>query len=110
MKSPRFSSFVAGVFTTAIVASSFSAAQMSVEKVAATNKILQQVKASIEKLPPSHQQMLDGYSNIGRIADAWKVYGMRLTDPSFIARVKLARSTSSHRTPSSGIVAASDPS
>ncbi len=110
MKSPRFSSFVAGVFTTAIVASSFTAAQMSVEKVAATNKILQQVKASIAKLPPSHQQMLDGYSNIGRIADAWSMYGMRLADPSFIAGVKLSRSNTSRRTPSSGIVAVSDPS
>ena len=83
IKSPRFSRFVAGAFTTAVLASSFATAQMSVEKVAATNKILQQVKASIAKLPPAKQKMLDGYANINHLADVWQSYGMRLTDPSF---------------------------
>ncbi len=84
MKSPRFSRFVAGAFATAVLASSFAAAQMSVEKVAATNKILQHVKASLQKLDARHQRMLDGYRNIIHLADVWQTHGMRLTDPSFI--------------------------
>lgn len=109
MKSPRFSRFVAGAFATAVVASSFAAAQMSVEKVAATNKILQQVKASIAKLPPSKQRLLDGYANIGHLADVWQTYGMRLTDPTFVARAKLARNATMPP-PVAGIVAVSNPS
>jgi hypothetical protein len=109
MKSPRFSHFVAGAFATAVIATSIAVAQLTVEKVAATNKTLQQVKAGIAKLSPSHQQMLDGYANIGHLADAWQTYGMRLTDPSFIARAKMAK-RSAMRAPTSGIVAVSDPS
>ena len=109
MKSPRCSRFVAGAFATAVVASSFAAAQISVEKVAATNKILQQVKSSIAKLPASKQQMLDGYANIGHLADVWQAYGMRLTDPTFITR---AKSTMNGTMPPStaGIVPVSNPS
>jgi len=59
---------------------------MSAQKVAATNKILQQVKSSIHKLSPSHQMLLDGYGNISHLADAWQAYGMRLTDPTFKPR------------------------
>lgn len=103
MKSPRFSSFVVGAFATAIVASSFAAAQMSVAKVAATNKILQQVKASIAKLPPAKQKLLDGYANINHLADAWQKYGIRLTDPTFVARGMQSR-TSSALPPSGGSV------
>src|SRR5579863_9643950 len=111
MKSPRFSHFIAGAITTAIVASSFATAQLSVEKVAATNKILQQIKASIAKLPPSHQKMLDGYANIGRLADTWQAHGMSLADPSFMARAQMARSAnSSNFAPlPAGIVRASNP-
>jgi hypothetical protein len=83
MKSPRFSRLLAGAFATAVFASSFGASQMSVEKVTATNKILQQMKATISKLPASHRQMLDGYANVGHLADTWQLYGMRLTDPTF---------------------------
>jgi hypothetical protein len=83
MKSPRFSRLLAGAFATAVFASSFGASQMSVEKVTATNKILQQMKATISKLPASHRQMLDGYANVGHLADTWQHYGMRLTDPTF---------------------------
>ena len=109
MKSPRFSRFVACTFATAVVASSFAAAQMSAEKVAATNKILQQVKASVGKLDARHQKMLDGTSNIVHLANVWEKYGMRLTDPTFVARTKAAR-TATMPPPSGGIVPASNPS
>ncbi len=109
MKSPNLPRFVAGVCATALFASSFAASQMSVEKVAATNKILQQVKATIKKLPPRHQQLLDGYANIGHLADAWQLYGMRLTDPTFIARAKMARSSTAPP-PTASVVAVSNPS
>ena len=109
MKLPNLPRLVAGVFATAIFASSFAASQLSVEKVAATNKILQQVKATINKLPAHHQQILDGYGNIRHLADAWELYGMRLTDPTFIARAKLARSSTAPP-PTAGIVTVSNPS
>jgi hypothetical protein len=109
MNSPRFSRFVAGAFALAVVASSFAAAQISVEKVAATNKILQQVKSSIAKLPASKQQMLDGYANIGYMADVWQAYGMRLTDPTFITRAKSAMNGTMPPS-TTGIVPVSNPS
>ena len=55
MKSLPVSRFMAAVSATALLASSVAAAQMSVQKVAATNKVLQQVKSSIKKLSPSHR-------------------------------------------------------
>ncbi len=109
MRSPRFSRFVIGAFATALAASSFAAAQMSVEKVAATNKILQQVKSTIAKFPPAKQQLMDGYANINHLAAAWQTYGMRLTDPTFIAHAKLAKS-SMMPPPAGGVVAVSNPS
>ena len=84
IKSARFSRFLAGVFGTAVLASSIAGAQVSVEKVAATNKILQQVKASVGKLDARHQKMLDGTSNITHLASVWEKYGMRLADPAFM--------------------------
>lgn len=110
MKSPRFSHLLAGAFATAVLASSFAAAQLSVERVAATNKTLQNVKAMIAKIPPSHRKMLDGYANILHLADVWQAHGMRLTDPSFIARAKLSREMAAHALPpSGGIVPVSNP-
>ena len=109
MKSPRFARFVAGAFATAVVASSFAAAQMSVEKVAATNKILQQVKASIAKLPPQKQKLLDGYANINHLAEAWQKYGVRLTDPTFAHRGAQVRAAVMPPG-GGGIVPASNPS
>ena len=109
MKSPRFSRFVAGAFATAFVASSFTAAQMSVAKVAATNKILQQVKASIAKLPPQKQKLLDGYANIKQIADAWQKYGIHLTDPTFVARAQQSRTSPALPPGAGGIVPVSNP-
>ena len=88
MNLPRFSRYVAGIFASALLAAPFATAQLSVEQVNATNKLLQQIKAGINKLPPSHQQMLDGYANIGHLADVWAIYGMRLTDPTFIAHAR----------------------
>ena len=109
MKSPRFARFVAGAFATAVVASSFAAAQMSVEKVAATNKILQQIKTSVAKLPPQKQKLLDGYANIVHLADVWQKYGVRLTDPTFTSRARQARGAA--MPPGGGsIVPASNPS
>ena len=82
---------------------------MSVEKVAATNKILQQVKASIAKLPPQKQKLLDGYANINHLAEAWQKYGVRLTDPTFAHRGAQVRSAV--MPPGGGsIVPASNPS
>ena len=107
MKSPRFSRFVAGAFATAVVASSFAAAQMSVEKVAATNKILQQVKASIAKLPPAKQKLLDGYANINHLAESWQKYGVRLTDPTFARRQ--ARTVTAMPPSGGSVVAVSNP-
>jgi hypothetical protein len=116
MKAPRFSRLVAGTFATALVATSFAAAQMSVEKVAATNKILQQVKASVSKLDARHQKMLDGTSNIVHLADVWEKYGMRLTDPTFVSRAMAARNAAMPTslraavpTSPGGIVPASNP-
>jgi hypothetical protein len=109
MKSPRFACFVAGAFATAVVASSFAAAQMSVEKVAATNKILQQVKASIAKLPPQKRRLLDGYGNINHLADSWSKYGIRLTEPTFAHRGAQVRGAVMPPG-AGGIVPASNPS
>ncbi|MGC1448448.1 MAG: sialidase family protein [Candidatus Sulfotelmatobacter sp.] len=116
IKSARFSRFLVGAFGTAVLASSIAGAQVSVEKVVATNKILQQVKASVSKLDARHQKMLDGTSNIVHLASVWEKYGMRLTDPTFVARAKVARSAatataSGAATPaaSGGIVPVSNP-
>jgi len=86
---------------------------MSPEKVAATNKILQQVKATVDKMPASHRKMLDGYANIRHFADVWEKYGMRLTDPTFIAHAKAAQRTEAAEalTPGvGGVVPVSNPS
>jgi hypothetical protein len=67
------------------------AAQMSIDKVAAINRTLQQVKATYDKLPPRQQKMLDGNANVVHIAAAWKAHAMRLTDPTFTAQAKQVR-------------------
>jgi len=113
MNSLRFRRVAAGVFATTVLASSFAVAQLSAERVAATNKILQQVKASIAKLSPRQRKMLDGYANIEHLANAWQAHGMRLADPAFIAHAKLARAAAhspSALPPSGGVVRVSDPS
>ncbi len=85
MKLPRFARLLAGALALAPFAPSFVGAQLTPEKVVAINRTLQNVKAAYHKLDARHQRMLDGYSNIVHLADAWQKYGMRLTDPSFIA-------------------------
>ncbi len=105
MKSRMSLRFAAGAAGIGLLACSLASAQLSVEKVTATNQILQQMKATINKLPLAHQQMLDGYANISNLADVWRVYGMRLTDPSFIARAKNASGVPE----TSEIVRVSDP-
>jgi len=72
----------------ALMACSFAAAQLTVEQVAATNKVLQQVQSAISKLPPAKQQMLLGHANLNHLATVWQNYGMRFTDPTFIAHAK----------------------
>jgi hypothetical protein len=112
MKSLPVSRFMAAVSATALLASSVAAAQMSVQKVAATNKVLQQVKSSIKKLSPSHRMALDGYANIAHLADVWQTYGMRLTDPSFNPRAAgpaLAAATAT-TVSTGGLVRVSNPS
>src|SRR5579863_911640 len=109
MKSSRFSRFVAGAFVTSMIASSFATAQMSVERVAATNKILQQVKASVGKLDQRHQRMLDGTANIVHLANVWERYGMRLTDPTFATRTSAARNAAMPAPTTPGIIPVSNP-
>src|SRR5208283_92752 len=113
MNSPRFKRVTAGVFATAVLASSVAAAQLSAEKVAATNTTLQFVKAGIAKLSPQQRKMLDGYANIEHLANAWQVHGMLMADPSFIARARLAHSMAAHSASAlatNGVVRVSDPS
>jgi hypothetical protein len=100
---------LASALALATFASSFAGAQLSPEKVAAINKTLQNVKAGYDKLDGRHRKMLDGYANIVHFADVWQRYGMRLADPSFIARAKMVQSTTAP-TPSAGIVKVSNPS
>jgi hypothetical protein len=90
----------------AVLTSSLASAQFSAEKVRATDKILQQVKSTISKLPFSHQQALSGYAKIAHLADVWQAYGMRLTDPSFISR---ATPASNGASVTGGIIRVSNP-
>ena len=99
MKSPRFTRFLAGAFATSLLAASFGSAQMSVDKVVALDRTLQHVRAAYNKLDSRHQKMLDGYANIVHLADAWHTYGMRLTDPSFVARANMAAQLASAPAP-----------
>lgn len=108
MKSPRFSGYVAGAFAAAVLASSFATAQMSVEKVAATNKILQQVQATIAKMPQKKQRMLDGYANINHMATVWAKYGMRLANPALAERAQAAKNAAMPDA-AGGIVPVSNP-
>src|SRR5690348_5606099 len=112
MKSPRFAHLLAGTFFISVLASSFGWAQMSVEKVIAINTTLQRVKAAYSKLDHRHQRMLDGTANIVHFADVWQKHGMRLADPSFTSRARLASRESSLTSlpPSAGIVGVSNPS
>src|SRR5258708_30109837 len=109
MKSPRFARLFAGALALATFAPLFAGAQLSPEQVAAINKTLQYVKAAYNKLDARHRRMLDGYSNIVHFADAWQKYGMRLTDPSFIAPPKNVQSPTPP-TPAASIVKVSNPS
>ncbi len=110
MKYSRFTRLVAGTFVLSVLTSSGGWAQLTPQKVAAIDKTLQNVKSSIAKLDTRHQQMLDGYSNISHIADAWHTLGMRLTDPSFVARAKMAAHPSSGPAGIASIVRVSNPS
>src|SRR5579864_4190866 len=104
MKSPRFMRLLAGTFAISVLASSFSWAQYSVEKVAAINRTLQHVKAAYSKLDVRHQRMLDGNANTVHLANVWERYGMRLADPSFFSHAKSALRSTSALPPSAGLV------
>jgi hypothetical protein len=112
MKSPRFTRLLAAIFVISLFASSLGWAQLSVEKVAATNKVLQQVKKNLSKLDARHQKMLDGNANILKIADTWEKYGVHFTNPAFAARVKSGLSPVADATPltAGSIVRVSNPS
>src|ERR1700736_3113515 len=109
MESPRFARFLAGAFATSLLASSLGSAQMSVEKVVALDKTLQHVKTAYNKLDSRHQKMLDGYANIVHFADIWHTHGMRFTDPSFVARVKMGAVSASATPPAGGLIRVSNP-
>jgi len=110
MKSPRFKRLLAGAFAISVLTSSLSWAQLSVEKVNAINKTLQNVKAAAQKLDDRHRKMLDGNANIVHLATIWEKYGMRLTDPTFIAHAKLAARGSNPTPGGAGLIPASNPS
>lgn len=111
MRLPRAERFVGGACATVLMVSSFASAQLSAEKVAATNKILQQIKATVNKFPASHQKMMDGYANITHLADTWQKYGMRLSDPTFAPRPHRAAAAAIAAPAAVGsIVPVSDPS
>ena len=57
MKSMFLRSCLAALISV-VTMSSLATAQLSPEQITSTNKILQQVKATIDKLPASHRQML----------------------------------------------------
>src|SRR5258708_8194795 len=109
MKLPRFTRFLAGAFATSLLASSFGWAQMSVEKVVALDRTLQHVKATYNKLDSRHQKMLAGYANIVHFADVWHTNGMRFTDTSFVARVKMGIVSASATPPAGGLIRVSNP-
>jgi len=77
---------------------------LSPQKVAAIDKTLQHVKSTIAKLDARHRQMLDSYSNVSRIADTWRSFGMQLTDPSFVSRARMAAPLSAGAPGTAGIV------
>jgi len=54
--------------------------------------------------------MLDSYSNVSRIADTWRSFGMQLTDPSFVSRARMAAPLSAGAPGTAGIVKVSNPS
>ena len=110
MKSPRLGRLVAGICAAVLLASSLTLAQLTPEQVTNTNKLLQQVQASINKLPASKQQALDGYANINELATAWSRFGMYLTDPTFVARARAVRQGPMPAPKIPGIVPVSNPS
>jgi hypothetical protein len=115
MKSPRLLHVIGSLMAGAALMSSLAVAQLSVEKVTATNKILQQIQATVSKLPPVQQKMLDGYANINHIATKWQAYGMRLTSPTFrpaprAAKAAVKAAVAAAASADGGIVPVSDPS
>ena len=110
MKLFRFTRAVAAAGVLSFLASSLGWAQLSPQKVADIDHTLQNVKSSVAKLGVRHRQMLDGYSNIAYLAEVWHTYGMRLTDPSFVARGKaILASRATELSGSGGIVQESNP-
>lgn len=93
MKFAKFTRFLSGAFALSMLCSAFGWAQISPAQAIATDQTLQRVKAIYSKLDARHQQMLDGYANIAHLADAWHLYGMKLTDPAFVARHKAGQPT-----------------
>jgi hypothetical protein len=110
MKLPLLARFFVGAFALSLLASSLGWAQLSPAQVVTTDKTLQHVKAAYAKLDARHQQMLDGYANIVHLADVWHAYGLRLTDPMFVAHFKATRRAAAIHATGASIVPVSDPS
>lgn len=106
LKSPHM---LACAFAMMMLTSSLGWSQLSPESVAATDKTLQSAKAFVSKLDANHRLQLSGYGNLASLADAWHTYGMRLTDPSFAARMQMTRASNLAATDASLPPAASIP-
>ncbi|HET9408088.1 MAG TPA: sialidase family protein [Candidatus Sulfotelmatobacter sp.] len=87
------SSHLACVVAVTLLTSSLGWSQLSPESIAATDKTLQSAKAFVSKLDARQRLQLAGYGNLASLADAWHAYGMRLADPSFAARMEMARAS-----------------
>jgi len=113
MRLPLSSRVMAYAFAVTLFTSSPGWAQLSPENVAATDLTLQSAKAFVSKLDAHHRQLLDGYGDVAALADPWHTYGMRLTDPSFVARMQMTRASNfaavNTASVASGIVRVSDP-
>jgi hypothetical protein len=110
MQSRHSSVVIIAVAAFAALSCSLAAGQLSAEKVAATNRILRQAKATISKLPPSRQMMLGAYANISHLADRWPTYGVRLLDPSFHSGATMPKILRGRSDDDDSIIPVSNPS
>lgn len=109
MKSPKWSRVQNAIVCVVMLVGPLAIGQVSAEKVAATNQILQQAKSTIARFPASHQRMLGGYANIRQLADSWQRYGMRLVDPTFAPRAQTAAGTYAPSSQDESVVPVSNP-
>jgi len=104
---------MAATLAATLLSSSRAPAQISMESVRTLDARLQQVEALYEKLPPTLQKALDGYSNVLQFAKVWHQYGYRFAESSFPARFSLLGAESAFRLAASqpaGVSRVSNPS